>query len=879
MEKFKFSVIIPVYNVENYLEETINSVIDQTIGFEDNIELVLINDGSPDKSEKICLKYKEKYPNNVIYYKQKNSGVSAARNKGIELATGEFSTMLDSDDKWSVDSFAEVNKATIQNPTINIFSCKMVFFDKKSGNHPLNYKYKVDKVVNILEDYDYPQLSSSSIFVRTEVLKKYKYNSEIKYSEDNRLINEIIFDEQQMMMLSKPIYYYRKRTSDDSAINTSTLKEDWYTITPDKTYNYLFALSEKKFGRVIEYIQNVVAYELTWRIALNPKYEISDNVQKKYETLINRLIEKIDDKIIVNQKFMDYATIAYILKVKHHLKEEHLEFKNNKLVLAEREFKKNVLEAFQIDETYVRDNKIIAFGKLDRRFIREDELKAKINNKEIKIEYYDLTIDFNEKTFDNKTLHDFIGVKLVIDLKEYFELSFYYKDTIIVPFFRKESFLTRELPFSYHHIGNNTLVIKNEHLYYQKRSLLNSFKYELQNDLFLFKKHQFKPLLARLSIKFRRMFKTKEIWFISDRVNKADDNGEHFFKYMVENHHDKKIYFVLAKDSVDYERLAKIGKVIDPNTNKYKLLFGSVDYVVSSQAENYVFNPLGTGSECIRDQYDFKYIFLQHGIIKDDLSPWLNVNTKRMDMFVTSAQKEYDSLLNYKYYYGKDVVKLTGLPRYDTLISKQEIYPVENKIMLSLTWRTGLANVIDKETGIRGYNPDFKDSNYFKFLNKLMNDQRLLKVLEEKNYKIRFIPHPNVLTQLKDFTFNDYVEIENGSINYQKEFCTNKILITDYSSVFFDFCYLKKPVIYYQSDREEFFKEQLYDKGYFEYEKDGFGPVYEDYEKFLKGLIEIINNDGKLEEKYLKRIKEFYKYNDTNNCERVYKEIINLKKS
>ena len=59
--KYKISVIVPVYNVEKYLEETIESVIAQTLGFK-NIQLILVNDGSPDNSEEICLKYKEKYP-------------------------------------------------------------------------------------------------------------------------------------------------------------------------------------------------------------------------------------------------------------------------------------------------------------------------------------------------------------------------------------------------------------------------------------------------------------------------------------------------------------------------------------------------------------------------------------------------------------------------------------------------------------------------------------------------------------------------------------------------------------------------------------------------------------------------------------------------
>ena len=64
--KYKISVIVPVYKVEQYLEETIESVIHQTIGFK-NIQLILVNDGSPDNSEEICLKYKNKYPDNIIY--------------------------------------------------------------------------------------------------------------------------------------------------------------------------------------------------------------------------------------------------------------------------------------------------------------------------------------------------------------------------------------------------------------------------------------------------------------------------------------------------------------------------------------------------------------------------------------------------------------------------------------------------------------------------------------------------------------------------------------------------------------------------------------------------------------------------------------------
>ena len=67
MRNFKFSVIMPIYDVEEFLDEAIQSIINQTIGFKDNVQLILINDGSPDQSDVICKKYKELYPDNVLY--------------------------------------------------------------------------------------------------------------------------------------------------------------------------------------------------------------------------------------------------------------------------------------------------------------------------------------------------------------------------------------------------------------------------------------------------------------------------------------------------------------------------------------------------------------------------------------------------------------------------------------------------------------------------------------------------------------------------------------------------------------------------------------------------------------------------------------------
>lgn len=878
-KNFKFSVIIPIYNVEEYLEETLESVINQTIGFEQNIELVLINDGSPDNSEKICLKYKEKYPENVVYYKQENAGVSMARNKGMEFASGEFTTFLDSDDLWSKDAFEEMYKEYLNHLDVSLYSCKMCFFDARKGEHPLNYKYVENKVVNILEDYAYPQLSSSSIFIKTDVVKKYKYDKTIKYSEDNKFINEIIFDEEKIMMLKNPIYYYRKRTAGTSAIQGQVFNDDWYLVTPKKVYRYLYDLSKKKFGRVIEYIEYLVCYDLSWRVVLNPKVNLSSEVQEKYAKLLKTLIEDTDDEMIYNHKHLNLFKKIFFLELKGKKKVlDEIVYEEDSIAFHNLKIKKKNLGFLIIDQIYLRENNFILFGKVDRKYVPEKGFHVMNDGEEVPVLYYELTNNFNEITFSGDCLHDYIGIKVQVKLSSLKKLEFYNKDNYLIPRFKRSSIFTEYLYRSYHHVGKNTLVFKKSAICKEKRNLFRTIYYELRNEMNLLKRKRFKALLARAVTCISRLFKRKELWLISDRFNKADDNGEHFFEYMIRNHPDKNVYYVLSKKSVDYERMSKKGKVIDPHSNKYKLMFHRADYVVSSHAENYIFNPLGRGGKYVQDLYYFKYIFLQHGVTLNNLSTWINVNTKKMDLFVTSCEKEYNSLLEYKYYFDSEIVKLTGMPRFDGLLEKKQKIKERKTIMLSLTWRRGLASSIDRTTDGRVYSEDFKNSEYFKNLNNLMNDKRLLKVLKEKGYKIRFIPHPNVLPQLDDFTKNEYIEIEEGSVDYQKEFCENKLLVTDYSSVAFDFAFLKKPVVYFQNDIEEFYAGQIYEKGYFDFETMGFGPVIQDYDKLVETIIELVKDDCKLDKKYQKRIKNFFKFHDNKNCERVYNEIINLNK-
>ncbi|UHH08446.1 CDP-glycerol glycerophosphotransferase family protein [Bacillus subtilis] len=105
---------------------------------------------------------------------------------------------------------------------------------------------------------------------------------------------------------------------------------------------------------------------------------------------------------------------------------------------------------------------------------------------------------------------------------------------------------------------------------------------------------------------------------------------------------------------------------------------------------------------------------------------------------------------------------------------------------------------------------------------------------------------------------------------YRDHFNNSAILVTDYSSVAFDFAYLKKPVFYFQYEKNHL------EKGYFDYNSMGFGEVIADKDALVDKLINCMENDCIMDAKYIDRVNQFYKYTDKENCKRVYQQIISL---
>ena len=182
------------------------------------------------------------------------------------------------------------------------------------------------------------------------------------------------------------------------------------------------------------------------------------------------------------------------------------------------------------------------------------------------------------------------------------------------------------------------------------------------------------------------------------------------------------------------------------------------------------------------------------------------------------------------------------------------------------TWRSNLFYSSKEE---------FVNSDYYKNCMLLLNNSKLKEELQKKDISLYFYPHHEIQKFIDCFISNikNVIIADDKKYDISQLICETDLLITDYSSVSFDFAYMKKPVLYYQFDRDEFFNNH-YERGYFDYDRDGFGPVYSNVNEVVDYMCVMIKFDFMTEKKYINKSDRFFKYRDCDNSERIFQQII-----
>jgi len=215
------------------------------------------------------------------------------------------------------------------------------------------------------------------------------------------------------------------------------------------------------------------------------------------------------------------------------------------------------------------------------------------------------------------------------------------------------------------------------------------------------------------------------------------------------------------------------------------------------------------------------------------------------------------------------MLKLTGVARYDGLKSNDQ-----KQILITPTWRRNIANSNVAHVK-KGHNDYFKNSEYYKVYNSLINDTRLIECAKKNNYRVIYLLHPAASAQLDDFDRNDYVEIipAAGDMNYEKILTESSLMVTDYSGVQFDFAFQRKPLLYYHPASLPPHYDQS--KAYM-YDRDAFGPIIDNHEDMVNALCEYMSSGCRMKPEYVERADRFFAYTDDKNRERIYREILDF---
>ncbi|MCI8273211.1 MAG: glycosyltransferase [Clostridia bacterium] len=323
-----YSVIIPIYNMEKYLEECINSIVIQK---RDDVEIILINDGSTDNSLDICYKYQERY-NNIVVIDKANSGTTDTIIQGIKKSSGKYICFSDADDYIDTNYFTVLDKYIKDNYDIILFN-----YSKKYINNTINVK---------INSINYGELDNNEV----EFLHKKLFLDFSKYS------------------------FYRW----DKAIKSEIIKNNILKINEKTTYleDHVFSLLNLLSANKIIYINEALYY---YRMRKNSvSHSINDKVFEDYEKIKKEMFEIAQKNNITNQ-------VIYSLKLYFLYQYARYSLKSNKRHKAENVSIKDIIN------TKDKNRKMVMLlYKLNLKTVYKILLKAKLRKeKSKKLEYFD----------------------------------------------------------------------------------------------------------------------------------------------------------------------------------------------------------------------------------------------------------------------------------------------------------------------------------------------------------------------------------------------------------------------------------------------------------------------------------------------------------
>lgn len=820
--KHQYTVVSAVYNMELYLDDYFSCIFNQTCNTA-NIRIILVDDGSTDRSPLIISEWQKRYPGQITYLRQENAGPGAARNKGLGEVATEWVTFIDSDDKIEPNYFEEVDKSISNHPSLIMATCRLYYWymatdELQKESVIMRHFGKGENLYYAVGDEQMPPaFFMNATFFKTELTRRNRVaiDEQLRPNfEDGKFIAYYLLsaDKGTIGFIDRAHYLYRKRADQSSIIDNSWEDPRKYLLVTRRGYLEVLKFALEKRGHVPLNIQQTILQDLSWffkELENQPAHCEKIGSQSDQELFLS-ILDEIFDFITVDALFsMHSEFLAYRRKV-------------------------------GIARTFMHKEPPFMLCKL-RRF--------NISKRQMLIETYDPNVTFY---FDGAEVKPLETKRVDIALCG---RPFYHRYEIWIEHPEGAQIFSYRLPSG----KEVRLDVREEKTF--RRSV------------------GMKGLVKRYTKGWERYPQDGDTWLFLDRDTRADDNAEHLYRYVMQNHPEREIAFALQKSSPDWARLEQEGfNLVDFGSKEFERIATGASTIISSHGDDYVYSYFGDNYFGSKD-----FVFLQHGIIMNDLSLWLNTFTPSLMLASTPQEADFLTADGGSFLYTPRQIALTGLPRHDRLLNKREAHRTSAErttLLVFPTWRRYLSGGRIGAGCALSLVSAFDKSFYKQSWEGFLNSPRLRAIAEENDLQIVFYPHPNFLPYVDAARMSvpPYVEIGSPTnSSFQDYVAEAAVCVTDYSSASLDASLVGVPVVYYQFDKDEFFSgDHGLEPGYFEFERDGFGPVASTEEECLKAIESIASQGFEIAPEYAERAAATFIMADGHCCERAYEAIMNL---
>ncbi|PQZ92229.1 hypothetical protein CQ018_11995 [Arthrobacter sp. MYb227] len=902
------SVILAVYDVEEYVEATLTSLDRQTYESK-NLEFIIVNDGSTDMSlEKVTRWAKDK--SNVTVISQENQGAGAARKAALELVTGDWVTVVDPDDILDRDYFSAIARFIKRDESnvADMLITRILVLNGTTGRvqdtHPLAYRFKNgSRLVSLKDEPSCIQLGATAV-LRVARLRDsgLTYDPRIEPTfEDAHLLGRYLATtaEPVVGVVADAKYYYRKRFDQSSLVQSSWSTEDRYSTVLELGYLDMLRQVTNKLGETPVWAQTIVLYDIAWYFKEDTQQHsrtawISGELRDNFINSLYEIFSYIDKETIENfsvnpiwwslrQTILSYFKADYLNSARTVQWGSNTQTGSNQYCILysgiepELQIFVDGLEIQPTKDDYTTHSyfgipmmveRNITIGHPGSVRILIDGNKAQIERagtstpapKPANARYRLAPIHAQgQKSVLAKISGRVIGTGR-IEKFEGISKKASSKLRYVTTRLEVES-LALSLPVA-KVLGNAGVTVANK-----RAAKVRELKEQEHAT-------QLKKIAAKSEIRERY----RDAWVVMDRPMRADDNGEHLYRYLLTEREDVNAFFLLSKNSSDWSRLKSEGfRLVDYASDEAVSLLLNAKFRMSSDAVAEVMYPIS------RRYYDLsksKFIFLQHGVTKDDLSRWLN--PKKLDGVICATQAEYDSFvgINSPYTIRKHQALLSGFPRFDGLHRAQQSLENDPDLLLIMpTWRQYLRDEIASASNEEEARDIFSNSEFGENWLQFLRAPELSQIAQRSGLKIGFIAHPAFASMIEYLDVPSYVEVLEPEVHgFQNLLARAAVFITDYSSVAFDTANLGIPVVYFQFDPEQMFGGgHNFRRGYFDYSSDGFGPVCATAADAIAALEESLDsNSAEYLEEYRRRTTAAFAFQDTENSKRVAEMIERL---